>query len=105
MITSIWKHEEDICPKVSGHYLAYKLPSFGDSEEGYGLYFWDNYYTEWRESKAPHSHSIRVSIWTPCPEHDPNNHVSRQPLPVELNAWKNVCDAIEKYNIITKLVR
>jgi len=105
MITSIWKHEEDICPKVSGHYLAYKLPSFGDSEEGYGLYYWDNYYTEWRESKAPHSHSIRVSIWTDCPEHDPDNHISLQPLPAELNAWKNVCDAIEKYNIITKLVK
>jgi hypothetical protein len=105
MITSIWKHEDDICPKVSGHYLAYKLPSFGDSEEGYGLYYWDNYYTEWRESKAPHSHSIKVSIWTECPEHDPDNHISLQPLPAELSAWKKVCEAIDYFNIITKLVK
>jgi hypothetical protein len=105
MITSVWKHKEDSCPKVSGHYLAYKLPSFGDSEEGYGLYYWDNYYTEWRESKAPHSHTIRVSIWTPCPEHDPANHISLQPLPAEINAWKKVCEAIDYFNIITKLVK
>jgi hypothetical protein len=105
MITSIWKHEDDICPKVSGHYLAYKLPSLGDDEEGYGLYYWDIYYTEWRESKAPHSHSIKVSIWTQCPEHDPDNYVSRQALPAEIDAWKKVCEAIDHFNIITKLVK
>jgi hypothetical protein len=105
MITSIWQHEDDICPKVSGHYLAYKLPTLGDDEEGYGLYYWDNYYTEWRESMAPHSHSIKVSIWTPCPEYNPEKKALRQPLPAELHAWKNVCDAIDKYNMIKELVR
>lgn len=105
MITSIWRHEEDICPKYSGYYLAYKLPTLGDDSEGYGLYFWNDYYTEWRESAAPHSHHIKVSIWTACPEHDPDNHIASQPVPAEIAAWKNVCDAIDQYNIITKLVK
>ena len=105
MITSIWRHEDDVCPRVSGHYLAYKLPSLGDDQEGYGLYYWDNYYAEWRESKAPHSPSIRVSIWTPCPDHDPDNHISRQPVQAEIEAWRNVCNAIDQYNLITKLTQ
>ena len=105
MITSIWRHEEDICPKVSGHYLAYKKSTLGDDEEGYGLYYWDNYYTEWRESMAPHSSTIQVSIWTDCPDHDPEIHVSRQALPAEIAAWKKVCEAIDYFNIITKLVK
>jgi hypothetical protein len=105
MITSIWRHEDDICPKVSGHYLAYKKSTLGDDSEGYGLYYWDDYYTEWRESMAPHSHTIQVSIWTDCPEHDPDNHIASKPVPAEIAAWKNVCDAIDQYNMITKLVK
>lgn len=105
MITSIWCHVEDKCPKHSGYYLAYKLPRLGDDEEGYGLYYWDDYYTDWRESAAPHSRGVEVSIWTSCPDHDMEKHMSRQPLPAEINAWKNVCDAIDQYNMITTLVK
>lgn len=105
MITSIWRHVEDVCPKMAGYYLAYKLPRLGDDEEGYGVYYWDNYYTDWRETAAPHSHGVEVSIWADCPEHDPDNHISRSPVAAEIAAWKNVCDAIEQYNIIIKLVK
>lgn len=104
MITSIWQHSEDICPRESGHYLAYKLPTLGDDSEGFGLYYWDNYYTDWRETMAPHSHGVEVSIWTPCPEHDTNGRV-HGPVAAEIAAWKNVCEAIDQYNIIKKLVK
>jgi hypothetical protein len=90
MKTSIWYHNEDMCPKKSGHYLAYKLPTFGDDSEGYGLYYWNDYYADWQESMAPHSHSIKVSIWSHCPEHDPNNHMTLQPVPAEILGKKYV---------------
>lgn len=105
MKTSVWYHNEDMCPKKSGHYLAYKLPTLGDDSEGYGVYYWNDYYADWQESMAPHSHSIRVSIWSDCPEHDPDNHMTLQPVPAEINAWKKVCEAVEQYNIIRGLVR
>ena len=105
MKTSIWYHVDEKCPKVSGYYIAYKLPSLGDDEEGYGVYYWDDYYTDWRESRVPHSLGVQVSIWTECPEHDPDNHVSSQPVPAEIAAWKKVCEAIDQFNIITKLVK
>jgi hypothetical protein len=107
MYTSIWYHIEDNCPKKDGYYLAYKKSSLGDDEEGYGLYYWDNEYTDWRESAAPHSHGVRVSIWTDCPVHDPDNYKYAPiiPTPAEINAWKDVMDAIGRFNLIKELVK
>ena len=105
MHTSIWYHCEDKCPKKSGHYLAYKLPTLGDDEEGYGVYYWNDYYTEWRESMAAHSSTVQVSIWAECPVHNPDNHMPMIPVPAEIDAWKKVLEAIEQYNIVRALVQ
>jgi len=106
MYTSIWYHVGDYRPKKDGYYLAYKLPTLGDDEEGYGLYYWDNEYADWRESAASHSHGVQVSIWAECPNHFYNyKPVNKISTTAEIDAWKNVLDAISKFNMIKELVR
>ena len=46
-----------------------------------------------------------VSIWSYLPEHDPDNYDPKHPTVAEIDAWKNVQDAISKYNMIVELVR
>ena len=105
MLTNIWYYNEDKTPEKEGHYFGYKLPSIGDDSEGYGLYYWHSYYGEWRESRAPHSHRIRVSMW--CELHDESNSINSRSMPTaaEIDAWKNVEDAVSKYNMIKSLVQ
>lgn len=105
MMTSIWYRIEDKKPEKEGYYLAYKKSSLGDDEEGFGLYYWGLYHKEWRESGAPHSHSIRVSVWSELPEHDPDNYTYHAPSVAEVDAWANVEDAISKFNMIKELSR
>jgi hypothetical protein len=105
MITSIWYYIEDHRPTQTGYYLAYKKPSLGDDSEGYGVYYWDNEYTDWRESAAPHSHGMRVSLWAELPAHDPHDSTIHAPSVAEVDAWNNVIDAISKFNMIKELSR
>ena len=105
MITTIWKHVNDSIPKQTGYYLAYKIATLGDDEEGFGLYYWRNEAREWKMSIAPHSYNIKVSIWSILPEHDPDNYQLTRPTVAEIDAWKNVQDAVDKYNMIKELVR
>ena len=106
MKTSIWYHKEDKLPEKEGYYLAYKIPTFGDDSEGYGVYYWDTYYDEWRETIATHSSTIRISYWSECPriEDDYNNDVLL-PTVAEIDAWNKVQEAINQYNMIRELVR
>lgn len=106
MKTSIWYHSEDTLPEKEGYYLAYKLPTFGDDSEGYGIYYWGTYYHEWRETIAPHSSTVRVSYWSECPrgEDDYTTDVSL-PTVAEIDAWNKVQEAIDQYNMIRSLVR
>ena len=105
MITSIWYPMEDSRPTNDGYYLAYKKPSLGDDSEGYGMYYWDNQYTDWRESRVPHSHGLRVSIWAEVPKHDPRENSAHPPSAAEIDAWNNVIDAIDKFNMVKELSR
>lgn len=114
MKTSIWYHKEDKLPEKEGYYLAYKLPTFGDDSEGYGMYYWGGYrqeylggyHREWRETVAPHSSSIRVSYWSECPRIE-DDYTSDASLPTvaEIDAWNKVQEAINQYNMIRELVR
>lgn len=104
MFTSIWYHVGDKRPDNEGYYLAYKKSSLGDDDEGYGLYYWGRD-REWRESMAPHSHTVRVSVWSELPEHDPDNYTFHAPSVAEIDAWANVEDAISKFNMIKELSR
>ena len=105
MITSIWYHMDDNRPSKEGYYLAYKLPTLGDDEEGYGVYYWDSDYTDWRESRAPNSYGMKVSLWAELPLHDPHDSTTHAPSVAEINAWENVLDAISKFNMIKELSR
>jgi len=105
MITSIWYNIEDHRPLKEGYYLAYKKSSLGDDSEGYGVFYWSQRDSCWRESGAPHSYGLRVSIWAECPEHDPENFTIHAPSVAEVNAWENVVDAISKFNMIKELSR
>jgi hypothetical protein len=105
MITSIWYHIEDHRPTKTGYYLAYKKPSLGDDSEGYGVYYWDSEYSDWRESSSPHSYGLRVTLWSELPAHDPYDSDTHAPSVAEVNAWENVVDAISKFNMIKELSR
>jgi hypothetical protein len=105
MITSIWYTTDDNRPTVEGYYLAYKLPSLGDDSEGYGVYYWDQHDTYWRESAARHSYNIRVSLWAELPQHDPHNNTTHPPSIAELDAWETVIEAIDKFNMVKELSR
>lgn len=107
ILTSVWYHTGDKQPTKSGHYIAYKLPTYGDDSEGYELYYWDLAKREWREFLAPHSSTIYVSYWTKGPdvEHSSHSTTVDMPTPAEIDAWKNVMDAIDKYNMVKALVQ
>jgi hypothetical protein len=104
MNTTVWYNIEDKVPKNAGYYLAYKKPSFGDDSEGFGVYYYGSFNC-WRESKASHSLNIKVSVWTDMPLHNPQSETSHLPSVAEIDAWKNVEDAISKYNMIKELSR
>ncbi len=105
MITTIWKHVNDSIPKQTGYYLAYKMATMGDDEEGFGLYYWRNEAREWKFSGALPSYTIQVSLWSTLPEHDPDNYQPTIPTVAEIDAWKSVQNAIDRYNMIRELVR
>jgi len=105
MITSVWYHMEDHRPSYEGYYLAYKKPSLGDDSEGYGVYYWNQRECYWRESATPHSHNMRVSLWAELPAHDPHDSTIHAPSIAEVDAWRNVEDAISKFNMIKELSR
>ena len=107
MITTIWYHGGDKNPDKDGYYLAYKMSSLGDDSEGYGVHYWDNHNRHWRETGARHSSNIRVSIWADPPEHDPDysNYSYSVPTVAEIDAWKNVKEAIDQFNMIKELVK
>lgn len=108
ILTSVWYHTGDKQPPESGYYIGYKLPTIGDDSEGYESWYWDNYKREWREFKASHACTIKVSYWTKAPDTmDQFGHVYTLDMPTvaEIDAWKNVEDAISKYNMVKELSR
>lgn len=95
----------DMRPPKKGHYLAYKLPTLADDNEGYGLYYWNDYQVCWKESMATHSHEIKVSYWCECPLLREHEYNSKIPTVAELDAWNKVHEAVDQYNMIRTLVR
>jgi hypothetical protein len=102
MLTSIWYHMGDKTPTESDFYLAYKLPTIGDDDEGYGLYYWSCATREWRDG----SHAVKISYWTECPADTASMYeYSIMPTVAEIDAWNNVEDAVSKYNMVKELAR
>jgi hypothetical protein len=48
---------------------------------------------------------MRVSLWAELPAHDPHDSTIHAPSVAEVDAWKNVEDAISKFNMIKELSR
>lgn len=106
ILTSVWYNMGDKTPSDSGFYLAYKLPTIGDDSQGYDTFYWDKEEKEWREFQSRRSHTVRVNYWSafPGPLHNIPEHVV-MPTVAEIDAWKNVEDAISKYNMVKELAR
>lgn len=122
MKLSIWYHNSDKQPDKDGLYLTYRGwgmggKADGDCDHGY-LYYrtkdktWYEYEGAWRSS-FPESVSF-VYYWTDA---DPVGWVEKDPPIVnrkqvkpemhvaEQEAWKNVQDALDKYNMIRTLLK
>lgn len=122
MRTSIWFRTEEKQPDKSGYYFTYRGWGIGgkaDGDEDYGyLYYrkqddtWYGYKNSW-DSSFPDEVSF-VYYWSDA---DPSGWVDKDPPSVKLrkikeeqnvaleSAYKDVLNAIDKYNMIKELVK
>ena len=120
MRVSVWHRTEIKQPDKSGYYLTYRGwgiggKSDGDSDHGY-LYY--NHKTKWwyeyeGEVRATHPRTALVYYWTDA---DPENWTDEDPPSIHLKkltasnptlnaAWRDVMQAIDKYNMIKELIK
>jgi hypothetical protein len=122
MKVSIWHHASDKQPDKSGYYLAYRGwgmggKADGDSDHGY-LYYrkeddtWYGHKGAWRSS-FPDIVSF-VYYWSDADPaqwvaDDPPLSQRKQVKPemhvAEREAWKNVQEALDRYNMIRTLLQ
>lgn len=117
MRTSIWHRTELQQPPKSGSYLAYRGWGMGgkaDDDSDYGYVYYDKRINEWRTYQNVSSSYAIVYYWTDA---TPDDWTDQDPPSVQLHklkeehnvalddAWKKVCEAIDKYNMIKELVR
>ena len=119
MKLSIWHHTADQQPSKSGYYLTYRGwgmggKADGDSDNGYLYYFAksDQWYEYESEIRSGFPRTCIVYYWTDA---DPAGWVDKDPpvsqrkkTLVEKNAaldiaWKNVEEAIRKYEVVKAL--
>lgn len=118
MRTSIWYRTELQQPKESGYYLTYRGwgmggKADGDSDNGY-LYYHKktNKWYEYESAvRSMHPNSCIVYYWTDADpagwtdSDPPSIHI--QPVkehPALQDAWQRVQEAIERYEILKKLI-
>lgn len=112
MKTSIWYDVDEKLPPAKGYYLAFKGLSIGDDETETAYYYWDPKYAEWRnyESKSI-GDTVNVVYWT---EADPldwyqepvsRTKTRRKISEAEIDAWREVEQAIKRYEVVRKLTK
>ena len=105
MIHSIWYHVHEKEPEKSGMYLAYKSYTFGDDDIEVRYYYFDKSKTmsKWRASYSGYGEN--VLCW--CDVQFDDDEI-RKFKPIEnialINAFDNVCKAIDQYEVIKALV-
>lgn len=114
MKTSIWFRTEEKQPDKSGYYLSYRgwgLAGKADSDHGYVYY--DKKINQWRDYESTGHYAI-VYYWTDAKpdewtDNDPPStklHKVKEQQNVALeSAYKDVLNAIDKYNLIRELVK
>lgn len=116
MRTSIWYRTEQKQPPKSGYYLSYRGWGIGgkaDCDSDHGYVYYDKKQDEWRDHQSGGHYAI-VYYWTDA---TPDDWTDQDPPSVQLrklsdehnvalaDAYKKVCEAIDQYNMIKKLVR
>jgi hypothetical protein len=109
MKAGIWYDMEEKCPPKSGYYLAFKGMSIGDDETASGYYYWNARRAEWLDSNTSMGRSANVIYWT---EADPEDWYEKYSLrtraeitAAEKDAWAQVEQALERYEIVRALAK
>ena len=110
----VWYDTDEKLPPTKGYYLAFKGMSMGDDETDTAYYYWDPKYAEWRdyESRSIGGYA-NVVYWT---EADPATWYENYSMPprsksrrkvseAEIDAWRAVEQAIERYEIVRALAK
>ena len=108
----VWYDVDEKLPPVKGYYLAYKGLSMGDDNAETDYYYWDPKYAEWRDYESRSiGNTANVVYWTDA---DPatwyNEPVGRRKTKrkiseAEIDAWRAVEQAIERYEVVRNLVK
>ena len=118
MKTSIWYHTADRNPDKAGYYMGFRTVTLADDTCGVDYFYWNstggiNGRGEWRTDHTCHSHWANVYYWT---ESDPevwvdqdgpvrNRKTNTQPNPALAQAWADVQQALERYEILKALTK
>lgn len=115
MRTSIWYRTEEKQPDESGYYLSYRgwgMGGKGDGDSDHGYVYYDKKRIEWRDSKSEDSHYAIVYYWTDA---TPDDWTEEDPPSIRIKrgmkqehvavqaAWKEVEEAIKRYNTVKAL--
>jgi len=108
----VWYDVDEKLPTEKGYYLAFKGMSMGDSDTETAYYYWDPKYAEWRDYESRSmSDTANIVEWTDA---DPatwyNEPVGRRKTrrkisEAEIDAWRAVEQAIERYEVVRNLVK
>lgn len=120
MQASIWYEGDEKRPDKSGYYLAYRGWGMGGAPDGasdYGYLYFSTHQNAWYEYESDSRSRMKnpvsfVYYWTTA---DPYNWVhdkpssfrigkTLKPNPTLDDAWREVEKAVEKYNILKKLI-
>lgn len=105
----IWYSVNEVLPRESGYYLSFTGTTMGGGEPETGYNYYDKKKNEWRdyESDSSMSRWANVVYWTEADPFDwyENGTYKKDNTESEAEriAWKQVLDAIERYNLIRGL--
>ncbi len=112
MRTNIWYDVDEKLPAKKGYYLAFKGMSMGDDETETAYYYWDPKYAEWRDYESRNmGDTVNVVYWTDADpatwyenySRPPRSKTRRKVSEAEIDAWRAVEQAIERYEVVKAL--
>lgn len=104
MIHSIWYHVNEKQPDQSGMYLAYKSYTFGDDDTEVRYYYFDSHLQKW----CGHYGGFGENVLCWCTvifDDDAIRKFKPTPNIALINAFDNVCKAIDQYEMIKALAQ
>jgi hypothetical protein len=106
----VWYDVDEKLPTEKGYYLAFKGMSMGDSDTETAYYYWDPKYAEWRDYESRNmSNTANVVYWCDADPAGWYDNLSMRPRrkisEAEIDAWRAVEQAIERYEVVRNLVK